>query len=159
MFFFQRCSHFSPLSRFLMSKKTIYLVRGSKNYVEHLYIAQIDMQTPLPSLLFGNGILHPIMELHRCFLKNVNSTFHFHMKNTKWDKKWFLMQQITEVLNKSHFLNSNLQMRQNPTTIAKPSGHSLFWKFQNQIPTPRELWLRNGVGKTCVWKKYILLYE
>ena len=25
--------------------------------------------------------------------------------------------------------------------------------------TLREFLLRNGVGKTCVWKKYILLYE
>ena len=31
--------------------------------------------------------------------------------------------------------------------------------YENEITSHREFLLRYGVGKTCLWKKYILLYE
>ena len=39
--------------------------------------------------------------------------------------------------------------------------HARINKFLNKIrrKTHRESWLWNGIGKTCLWKKYILLYE
>ena len=43
-------------------------------------------------------------------------------------------------------------------TIKRMMLFDAFW-FQGLLTTHREFLLRNGVGKTCLWKKYILLYE
>ena len=40
-----------------------------------------------------------------------------------------IVQALTEVLNKSHYGNSHLQIRQNPVTIAKHSGHCLQFEY------------------------------
>ena len=52
--------------------------------------------------------------------------FRSHIEDTKWGKNIFLwiVQAVTEVLNKSHYGNSHLQMRQNPITFAEHSGHT-----------------------------------
>ena len=49
-------------------------------------------------------------------------------KNPKFGVTSFMdgPQAVTEVLNKSHYGNSHLQMRQNPIPIAEHSGLNLF---------------------------------
>ena len=52
------------------------------------------------------------------------------------------MQAVMEVLNKSHYGNSHLQMRRNPSTIAEHSGHYLFFTFRSSSTTTKPLHYR-----------------
>ena len=44
----------------------------------------------------------------------------------------FIVQAVTEFLNKSHYANSHLQMRQNPISVAEHSGQWISWKTNIQ---------------------------
>ena len=52
------------------------------------------------------------------------------------------MQAVTEVLNKSHYGNSHLQMRQKPITIAKHSG-----------PYPLKTWIKGVLFAMAVFTR------
>ena len=59
------------------------------------------------------------------FLKYFFPNFCSHIKDPKWGRKFILLivQAVMEVLNKSRYSNSHLQMRQNPISVAEHSGH------------------------------------
>ena len=46
-------------------------------------------------------------------------------------------------------------------SISRKCKNAKFWKLkkEKEIFSHREFWLWNGIGETCLWKKYILLYE
>ena len=50
-----------------------------------------------------------------------------------------VLQAVTEVLNKSHYSNSHLEMRQNPITLAEDSGQSL--RFE-KVGYPGHSWVK-----------------
>ena len=62
-------------------------------------------------------------------------------------------------LNHLNFVNLPILSQKVDIFYGYPLIMILYFSMHVKLWTHREFWLRNNVGKTCLWKQYMLLYE